>query len=131
MYMIINVMRFIITSPTISLDPITFMHRSFKKIPFRKKKKSSDIASARQIFHKNFFSFFFIRKTSPGSEKKYFEKFAGHLQYIFQTELHYSSVIFFILISLIFSCCCSYNNDTDTAHAHRNVSLTTISQQHQ
>jgi hypothetical protein len=39
------------------------------------------IAGARQIFHKNFF-FFFIRKTSPGSEKKklYFEKFAGHLQ---------------------------------------------------
>jgi hypothetical protein len=30
------------------------------------------IAGARQIFHKNFFSFFFIRKTSPGSEKKNF-----------------------------------------------------------
>jgi hypothetical protein len=30
-----------------------------------------DIAGARQIFHKNFFSFL-QRKTSPGSEKKNF-----------------------------------------------------------
>jgi hypothetical protein len=35
-----------------------------------------------KFFVKTFF-FFFIRKTSPGSEKKklYFEKFAGRLQY--------------------------------------------------
>jgi hypothetical protein len=38
------------------------------------------IADARQIFHKNFFSFF-VRKTSPGSEKKKnYEKFAGRPQ---------------------------------------------------
>jgi hypothetical protein len=34
-------------------------------------KANNNIAAARQIFHKNFFSFlFFITKTSPGSEKK-------------------------------------------------------------
>jgi hypothetical protein len=45
------------------------------------KQDRHDIAGAPQIFQKNFF-IIFIRKTSPGSEKKsFYEKFAGRQQY--------------------------------------------------
>jgi hypothetical protein len=62
------------------------------------------IAGARQIFHKNFF-FFFVRKNSPGSEKKlYFEKFAGRLQYpmsvVLMINLHTACQLELILKSL-------------------------------
>jgi hypothetical protein len=39
-----------------------------------------DIAGARQIFHKNFFSFLQGKLPQEVKKKLYFEKFAGHLQ---------------------------------------------------